>query len=92
VRKAAYYWQYSQDQQTWTSLSETMKANNVISGLTAVERHLSIELMPCRSRTVARGVGKGSLLSGPYLWASDPTRRTSEGLMERSDDPATNDL
>jgi hypothetical protein len=37
--QATYYWQYSQDRRTWTSLPETMKAKNVISGLTAAETY-----------------------------------------------------
>jgi hypothetical protein len=31
---AVYYWQYSLDQETWTSVPKTMKARTVIAGLT----------------------------------------------------------
>jgi hypothetical protein len=30
---ATYYWQHSQDQQTWSSIPETMRASTVIAGL-----------------------------------------------------------
>jgi hypothetical protein len=33
--KAAYNWQYSTDQKTWTSLPQTLKAKTSVSGLTA---------------------------------------------------------
>ena len=33
ARAATYYWQYSQDQASWTSVPETMKASTVIAGL-----------------------------------------------------------
>jgi hypothetical protein len=33
--KAAYNWQYSTDQKTWTSLPQTLKAKTGVSGLTA---------------------------------------------------------
>jgi hypothetical protein len=36
---AVYFWQYSLDQETWTSVPETMKANQVISGLTSKETY-----------------------------------------------------
>jgi hypothetical protein len=35
ARKAAYNWQYSTDQKTWTSLPQTLKARTGVSGLTA---------------------------------------------------------
>ena len=33
--KAAYNWQYSTDQKTWTSLPQTLKAKTAVSGLTS---------------------------------------------------------
>jgi hypothetical protein len=36
---ATYYWQYSLDQETWTSVPEAMKAKRVISGLTSLETY-----------------------------------------------------
>jgi hypothetical protein len=36
---ASYYWQYSLDQETWTSVPEAMKAKRVISGLTSLETY-----------------------------------------------------
>jgi beta-xylosidase len=35
AKKAAYNWQYSTDQKTWTSLPQTLKAKTGVSGLTA---------------------------------------------------------
>jgi hypothetical protein len=35
AKKAAYNWQYSVDQKTWTSLPQTLKAKTGVSGLTA---------------------------------------------------------
>jgi hypothetical protein len=34
-RPATYYWMYSLDQKTWSSVPDTMKASTVISGLTS---------------------------------------------------------
>jgi hypothetical protein len=34
AKKAAYNWQYSTDQKTWTSLPQTLKAKTGVSGLT----------------------------------------------------------
>lgn len=36
---AAYYWQHSLDQQTWTSVPETMRAGTVIAGLTSASMY-----------------------------------------------------
>jgi hypothetical protein len=36
---ATYYWQYSPDQQTWTSAPDTMKVSRVISGLTSAKTY-----------------------------------------------------
>jgi hypothetical protein len=36
---ATYYWQYSLDQETWTSVPEAMQAKRVISGLTSLETY-----------------------------------------------------
>jgi hypothetical protein len=35
AKKAAYNWQYSLDQKTWTSLPQTLKAKTGVSGLTS---------------------------------------------------------
>jgi len=35
AKKAAYHWQYSTDQKTWTSLPETLDAKTGVSGLTS---------------------------------------------------------
>jgi hypothetical protein len=35
AKKAAYNWQYSTDQKTWTSLPQTLKAKTGVSGLTS---------------------------------------------------------
>ncbi len=35
AKKAAYNWQYSTDQKTWTSLPQTLKAKTSVSGLTS---------------------------------------------------------
>jgi hypothetical protein len=35
AKKAAYNWQYSIDQKTWTSLPQTLKAKTGVSGLTS---------------------------------------------------------
>ncbi|MFT3769065.1 MAG: fibronectin type III domain-containing protein [Minicystis sp.] len=36
---ATYYWEYSLDQQTWTTVPETMRASTVISGLKAAQTY-----------------------------------------------------
>ena len=35
AKRAAYAWQYSTDQKTWTSIPQTLKAKTGVSGLTA---------------------------------------------------------
>jgi len=37
--QATYYWEYSLDQKTWTSVPETMKTTTVISGLTPAQTY-----------------------------------------------------
>ncbi|MEO7327679.1 MAG: hypothetical protein ABI193_03805, partial [Minicystis sp.] len=37
--KATYFWQYSLDQQAWTSAAETMKASTVVSGLQSAQAY-----------------------------------------------------
>ncbi|APR78964.1 Hypothetical protein A7982_04311 [Minicystis rosea] len=39
ARTATYFWQYSLDQETWTSAPETMKSRAVISGLASARIH-----------------------------------------------------
>jgi hypothetical protein len=39
IEDSERYWQYSLDQETWTSAPETMKARQVISGLTSAEKY-----------------------------------------------------
>jgi hypothetical protein len=39
ARTAAYYWQYSLDRQTWTSVPETIQAKTVIAGLTPATKY-----------------------------------------------------
>jgi hypothetical protein len=39
ARTAAYYWQYSLDQQTWISVPDTLQARTVITGLTAAKTY-----------------------------------------------------
>jgi len=36
---ASYYWSYSLDQKTWTSVPETMQATTTISGLTSAQTY-----------------------------------------------------
>ena len=35
AKRAAYAWQYSTDQKTWTSIAQTLKAKTGVSGLAA---------------------------------------------------------
>jgi len=53
AKKAAYNWQYSTDQKTWTSLPQTLKAKTGVSGLTSGTTYY----FRCQSLTPKGGEG-----------------------------------